>query len=154
LQSRYDGSYEIKEKLSAVLYLAEIEGELVKFHAVIAVREEHFEDYLKRRSKKYSTKMKGSNDSKSIDTWIGGTTGKNSSLSPKNLESESSRVEVDQVTGDSNLKNLKNLILNEDIQKVSKSATWQHEKELTESSNETKDELECNEAKDELECEN
>ena len=144
LQSRYDGPYEIKEKLSAVLYLADIDGELIKIHAVnmkpeLALKEEHLEDYLSTRVKRQSKIMKESEGSESIMTLIGGTTGKKKSPSPEKFESENSNVDLEQIN-EIDLDELTSMSLNDNLKDKSKKVTWQQESKSDDLMIETKDE--------------
>jgi hypothetical protein len=96
LQPRYDGPYVIAEKLSAVLYVANIDGEMLKVHAVnmkpeIATREEHLEDFMTSRKDR---KWKNYRDQKLKLTSTGGTTGQKSSLSPENYDTKDSEAEI------------------------------------------------------------
>jgi transposase InsO family protein/cbb3-type cytochrome oxidase subunit 3 len=97
LQPRYDGPYVIKEKLSAVLYLAEVEGEILKVHAInmkpeIATIEEHLEEFLRPKHKKFKR-----NENQLLDkNSAGGTTGKKKSPSQK--ENEDHELETENVS--------------------------------------------------------
>jgi transposase InsO family protein len=83
-QPRYDGPYIILEKLSAVLYTAEIDGEIIKIHAVnmkpecATQGEDMLEEFLPRRIRE-SKKSRVLIPEETLD---GGTTGNKRSLSP------------------------------------------------------------------------
>jgi transposase InsO family protein len=87
LQPRYDGPYVILEKLSAVLYTANINGEVIKIHAVNMKPEcathgdNRLEEFLPRRIRG----LKRSQVLVPEQTLDGGTTGNKRSLSPENF---------------------------------------------------------------------
>jgi hypothetical protein len=93
----------ILEKLSAVLYTADINGEVIKIHAVnmkpecATVGEEMLDEFLPK-------KFRGSKKCQVLtpeQTLDGGTTGNKRSLSPKNIELDNLRITANEVKEDS-----------------------------------------------------
>jgi hypothetical protein len=95
-----------------VLYLAEVEGEPMKVHAInmkpeVAVKEEHFEDYLSKRAKRYSKHLSKKKDSVSTKPLIGGTAGEKKLPSSENLESSFIGEVFEEANGEVKIDDLK-----------------------------------------------